>query len=150
MSEGFSIVTARFSILIFLKKPAINTLPFINLQQPYFEKFLVDQIRMAQSKGAPIEIRGCNEVAGLYLEEDHTVIDIDTPDGQYQIDTDWLVACDGAKSAVRKMMDLSFDGRFFEDNFLIADVKMTADFPTERWFWFEPPFIDSGQSATVT
>jgi 3-(3-hydroxy-phenyl)propionate hydroxylase len=37
----------------------------------------------------------------------------------------------------------------FEDNFLIADVKMTADFPTERWFWFEPPFKDSGASALL-
>jgi len=37
----------------------------------------------------------------------------------------------------------------FEDNFLIADVHMKADFPTERWFWFEPPFKDSGQSALL-
>ena len=36
----------------------------------------------------------------------------------------------------------------FEDNFLIADVKMTADFPTERWFWFEPWF-KSGDSALL-
>ncbi len=34
----------------------------------------------------------------------------------------------------------------FEDNFLIAGVKMKADFPTERWFWFEPHF-KSGDSA---
>ncbi|MGH6782527.1 MAG: FAD-dependent monooxygenase, partial [Sphingomonadaceae bacterium] len=30
----------------------------------------------------------------------------------------------------------------------IADVKMRADFPTERWFWFAPPF-HSGQSALL-
>ena len=36
----------------------------------------------------------------------------------------------------------------FEDQFLIADVKMTAAFPTERWFWFDPPF-HSGQSALL-
>ena len=34
----------------------------------------------------------------------------------------------------------------FEDRFLIADVKMTAEFPTERWFWFEPPFHDGGST----
>ena len=28
----------------------------------------------------------------------------------------------------------------FRDRFLIADVKMKAAFPTERWFWFDPPF----------
>jgi len=36
----------------------------------------------------------------------------------------------------------------FEDQFLIADVKMTAEFPTERWFWFDPPF-HAGRSALL-
>ena len=46
------------------------------------------------------------------------------------------------------MMGLDFVGRVFEDNFLIADVTMDADFPTERWFWFDPPF-NRGQSALL-
>jgi len=122
---------------------------FINLQQPYFEKFVVDQIRAEQAKGMPIEIRGCNAVTGLTRHDDHVTLDVDTPDGPYQIEADWLVACDGASSPLRKMLGLTFDGRVFEDNFLIADVKMTADFPTERWFWFEPPFEGAGQSALL-
>jgi 3-(3-hydroxy-phenyl)propionate hydroxylase len=36
----------------------------------------------------------------------------------------------------------------FEDQFLIADVRMTAEFPTERWFWFDPPF-HAGRSALL-
>ena len=46
------------------------------------------------------------------------------------------------------MLGLDFVGRVFEDNFLIADVTMEADFPTERWFWFDPPF-NKGQSALL-
>ena len=46
------------------------------------------------------------------------------------------------------MMGLDFEGRVFEDNFLIADITMKADFPTERWFWFEPHF-KSGDSALL-
>ena len=122
---------------------------FINLQQPYFEKYLVDEIRVAQSDGAPIEIRGRNAVTGVTPRGDHVVLDINTPDGPYQLEADWLVACDGARSPTREMLGLSFEGRVFEDNFLIADVKMKADFPTERWFWFEPPFKDSGASALL-
>jgi 3-(3-hydroxy-phenyl)propionate hydroxylase len=41
-----------------------------------------------------------------------------------------------------------FAGKVFEDQFLIADVKMTAEFPTERWFWFDPPF-HAGRSALL-
>ncbi|MEP4246709.1 FAD-dependent oxidoreductase [Tateyamaria sp.] len=122
---------------------------FINLQQPYFEKFLVDEIRKAQADGCPIEIRGRNAVIGLEQHDDHVTVEVDTPDGPYQLEADWLIACDGARSPTRDLLGLSFDGRVFEDNFLIADVKMTADFPTERWFWFEPPFKDSGASALL-
>jgi len=122
---------------------------FINLQQPYFEKFLVDQVRVEQSKGAPVEIRGANRVTGVEQHVDHAILSIDTPDGPYRIQAEWVVACDGASSPLRSAMRLEFDGRIFEDNFLIADVKMTAPFPTERWFWFEPPFKDAGQSALL-
>ena len=38
------------------------------------------------------------------------------------------------------MMGLDIDGKIFMDRFLIADVVMKADFPAERWFWFDPPF----------
>ncbi len=122
---------------------------FINLQQPYFERFLVDEIRAAQNAGAPIEIRGRNRVTGVTVKGDHARVDVDTPDGPYQLEADYLIACDGARSPTRDMLGLSFDGRVFEDNFLIADVKMKADFPTERWFWFEPPFEGAGQSALL-
>lgn len=122
---------------------------FINLQQPYFEKFLVDAIRQAQSNGAPIEIRGGNAVTSLETQDDHVDLTVNTPDGPYRVEADWLIACDGARSPIRDMMGLSFKGRVFEDNFLIADVRMTAAFPTERWFWFEPPFKDSGASALL-
>lgn len=122
---------------------------FINLQQPYFEKFLVEQIRTEQARGAQIEIRGKNQVIDVIDHGEHTAITVQTPDGPYALEADWLIACDGARSPIREMMGLGFDGRVFEDNFLIADVKMRADFPTERWFWFEPPFKDAGQSALL-
>ncbi len=122
---------------------------FINLQQPHFERFLVEEIEKARADGAPIEIRGRNVVAGLDPQDDHVRVTVETPDGQYDALADYVIACDGARSPARDMLGLSFDGRVFEDNFLIADVRMTADFPTERWFWFEPPFKNAGASALL-
>ncbi len=121
---------------------------FINLQQPYFETYLFDAIVKAQSAGAPIEIRGKNRVDAVTPIVDFVTLEVMTPDGPYTLEADWLIACDGARSPVRTMMGLSFDGRVFEDNFLIADVRMNVDFPTERWFWFEPHF-KSGDSALL-
>lgn len=122
---------------------------FINLQQPYFEKVLVDQLRTAQTQNKPIEIRGRNVVTALTQDADRVTLTIDTPDGPYTATADYVIACDGARSPTRDMLGLSFEGRVFEDNFLIADVKMTAPFPTERWFWFEPPLSAKPQSALL-
>ena len=121
---------------------------FINLPQPYFEKFLNEAIVTAQAAGAPIEIRGRNRVDAMTTNDDGALLSVMTPDGPYKLEADWLIACDGARSNLRNLMGLTFDGRVFEDNFLIADVHMKADFPTERWFWFEPHF-KSGDSALL-
>ncbi|KIC32608.1 FAD-dependent oxidoreductase [Leisingera sp. ANG-S5] len=125
------------------KRPA-----FINLQQYYFEEYLVNRVRELQEQGAPIEIRGRNKVSAIGTHPSHVTLEVDTPEGPYNLEADWLIACDGAGSPTRQMLGLDFVGRVFEDNFLIADVIMEADFPTERWFWFDPPF-NKGQSALL-
>jgi 3-(3-hydroxy-phenyl)propionate hydroxylase len=121
---------------------------FINLQQYYFEQYMVNRVRELQAAGAPIEIRGRNKVSAIGTHPEHVTIEIDTPEGSYNLEADWLIACDGANSPTRAMLGKDFVGRVFEDNFLIADVIMEADFPTERWFWFDPPF-NRGQSALL-
>ena len=75
-------------------------------------------------------------------------LQVETPDGIYAIETDWLIVADGARSGIRKMMNLESEGKIFMDRFLIADVVMKADFPAERWFWFDPPF-HPGQSVLL-
>ncbi len=117
---------------------------FINLQQYYVEQELIRGIERRDD----IEIRWRNRVSAVEKRSDGAVITIDTPDGPYRLSCDWLVCCDGARSPCRDMMGLGFVGEAFLDRFLIADVKMTAAFPTERWFWFDPPF-HSGQSALL-
>jgi len=123
---------------------------FINLPQPWFERFLVDQIRKEQAAGAPIDIRGRNRVDAVEVLDDRVTLDVMTPEGPYRIVADWVVGCDGASSPLRRMMGLDFEGRVFKDSFLIADIRMANDsFPTERWFWFEPPFKSAGASCLL-
>jgi 3-(3-hydroxy-phenyl)propionate hydroxylase len=121
---------------------------FINLQQYHFEHALVARVRELEAKGAPVSIRGGSRVTAIEPMPDGVGLSIDTVEGPYRIEAEWVIACDGANSPTRTMMGLDFTGRVFEDNFLIADVVMDADFPTERWFWFDPPF-NPGQSALL-
>ena len=107
----------------------------INLQQYHLEEALV---RRAEEVG--VDLRWKHKVVGVQPLDDGARVTLETPDGRFDIEADWLVVADGARSNVRRELGLDIDGHVFKDRFLIADVVMKADFPAERWFWFDPPF----------
>jgi len=107
----------------------------VNLQQYYLEEY---QVRRCEQVG--VEIRWKNKVVSVRQQSDRVELNVETPDGVYVLEADWLIVCDGARSPIRAMMGLDVEGRIFMDRFLIADVIMKAPFPAERWFWFDPPF----------
>ena len=121
------------------KRPA-----FINLQQFYAEAYLVDRVEELPG----VDLRWRNKVTALERRNDHVALTVDTPEGPYRLHAQYVIACDGARSSLRQLVGADFAGQVFEDQFLIADVKMTAAFPTERWFWFDPPF-HAGRSALL-
>ena len=108
----------------------------VNLQQYYLEEFLVS--KAASRPG--IELRWKSRVVSVTQTASGVSLSVETPDGIYTVESDWLIAADGARSPIRRMLGLEVEGKVFMDRFLIADVVMKADFPAERWFWFDPPF----------
>jgi 3-(3-hydroxy-phenyl)propionate hydroxylase len=116
----------------------------VNLQQYYLEEFMVE----ACEKSPLIDLRWKHKLISLSQNDDHAQLTVETPDGIFRMQADWVIACDGANSSTRGMVGGEFTGQFFQDRFLIADVVMKANFPTERWFWFDPPF-HRGQSALL-
>lgn len=107
----------------------------INLQQYHIEEMLIAR---ALELGA--DIRWQHKVTAVTRHDDHATLTVETPDGSFDIEADWLVVADGARSPIRRHLGLDIEGRVFQDRFLIADVIMKADYPAERWFWFDPPF----------
>ncbi|HQU68733.1 MAG TPA: FAD-dependent oxidoreductase [Albidovulum sp.] len=127
-----------------LPEPGHKMPAFVNLQQYYVEDYLVAE---AQASGL-IDLRFKNRVTGVSQTADGARVEIETPEGFYTLEAGYVLACDGAKSPIRAMMGLEFQGVLFEERFLIADIEMEADFPSERRFWFEPEF-HQGQSALL-
>jgi 3-(3-hydroxy-phenyl)propionate hydroxylase len=109
---------------------------FINLQQYYVEGYLHEHALAHKN----LVLRWKNKVVGIDQKRDRVEVTVETPEGRHQLRCDYLIACDGARSPIRNMLGQESKGRVFRDRFLIADVKMKADFPAERWFWFDPPF----------
>ena len=116
---------------------------FINLQQYYTEEYFLDALEAYPE----VDIRWQNEVVAIDSQTDGARVTVQTPDGDYQIHADYVLACDGSRSPVRHMLGLDFQGRVFEDNFLIADVKFKQQRPAERWFRFDPPY--PGDSSLI-
>lgn len=109
---------------------------FVNLQQYYVEGYLAER-----AFGLPnLEIRWKHKVTGVAQSAEHAALTVETPEGIETLRAQYVIAADGSRSPLRAAMGLESRGRTFKDRFLIADVKMKAEFPTERWFWFDPPF----------
>ncbi|MEO6746365.1 MAG: FAD-dependent oxidoreductase [Caldimonas sp.] len=121
-------------------EPGHSRPAFINLQQYYVEGFLAERALQLQN----IEIRWKNRIVGLRQTDADVELEIDTPDGRYRLRAGRVVACDGSRSAMRTLLGLESKGRVFQDRFLIADIRTSAELlpggATERWFWFDPPF----------
>lgn len=117
---------------------------FINLQQYYFEEYMVDRCRQLPE----VDLRWLHKVVKVDSSADRTSIDVQTPEGNYRMSCDYLLVADGASSPIRESLGLESKGQIFEDRFLIADIVMKADFPAERRFWFDAPF-HPGQSTLL-
>ncbi len=116
-------------------QPGYKRPGMVNLQQYYLEEYMV---KRAQEAG--VSLRWKNKVVAVQPHDNYVGLTVETPDGSYEVEADWLIVCDGARSPIRTMLGLDIEGKVFMDRFLIADVLMKADFPAERWFWFDPPF----------
>jgi 3-(3-hydroxy-phenyl)propionate hydroxylase len=117
---------------------------FINLQQYHVEEYLVELL----DETPLTELRWRSRVTGVRQRGDGVEVTVETPAGPYTVTADYLLAADGCRSTVRGLLGLEFVGDVFQDHFLIADIRMQAERPAERWFWFDPPFA-RGQSALL-
>jgi len=120
---------------------------FINLQQYYVEGYLNERVAELPN----IAVRWSNKVVGIEQGADGATLTIETPEGNYQLSADWVAACDGSRSPMRQMLGQEATGRVFRDRFLIADIRLDGGddaLPTERRFWFDPPF-HPGQSVLM-
>ena len=108
--------------------------PMINIQQQYLEEYLHD----ACAANELIDVRWGNKLVKAENIEGGVKTEIDTPEGPYTLETEWLVAADGGRSEIRSSMNLKLEGASFESIFVIADIRIDLPYPTERLAFFDP------------
>ena len=108
--------------------------PIINVQQQYLEAFLHE----ACQANPLIDFRWGNKVKQVESRDDHARLEVDTPEGSYDLESDWVVAADGGRSGIRSAMNLHMEGASYEGLFVIADIQIDLPLPTERLAYFDP------------
>jgi 3-(3-hydroxy-phenyl)propionate hydroxylase len=112
-------------------------LPCLNIQQQYIEEYLLGYCEQQPL----IEIRWAQRLVAISQDGTAVTLGVDTPEGEYELNAEWVVAADGGRSTVRKLMQLRMEGRSYAGHFVIADIKAKIDLPTERLCFFDPPWI---------
>ncbi len=74
-----------------------------------------------------IEVEWNTELVALAQEQDGVAVRLKQKDGAVrQIRTAWVGGCDGARSAVRELNGIEFQGAPYEHVFFVADTQMTG------------------------
>jgi 3-(3-hydroxy-phenyl)propionate hydroxylase len=108
--------------------------PIINVQQQFMEEYLHD----ACKANPLIDFRWGNKLIQVEQKEGYAELEVDTPEGPYTLESDWVVAADGGRSGIRGAMNLQMEGASYEGFFVIADIRIDLPLPTERLAFFDP------------
>jgi 3-(3-hydroxy-phenyl)propionate hydroxylase len=109
-------------------------LPMYNLQQQYMEQFLYDAV----ARSPLIDMRWQSEVTGIEHGPAGATLQVSSPRGSYALRSQYILAADGARSPLRSFLGLRLRGDNYEGKYVIADIQMEHDFPTERRAFFDP------------
>lgn len=144
-AEGWSYHRTTEVLHLEVPQDPLATFPrLVNIQQCYIEQYLVDSIR--ERYADLVDIRWQTRMDAMRPQDDGVELDVSTPEGTYTLAADWVVAADGAHSAVRKSLGVRFTGTRYDGTYIIADIKMASDLPPGRRAWFDPP---SNPGATL-
>jgi 2-polyprenyl-6-methoxyphenol hydroxylase-like FAD-dependent oxidoreductase len=74
-----------------------------------------------------IAVRWSTELVGLAQQADRVIARLKQPDGTIrEVAACWVAGCDGARSAVRELNGIEFQGAPYEHVFFVADTEMTG------------------------
>lgn len=109
--------------------------PMLNLAQYSIEQHLFNAV---EAKGDLIDVRWQSKVTAIDARSDGVQLTIETPLGSYEMDADWVVAADGGRSFVREALGLQLRGDTYEGRYVIVDIVLDTERPTERLAYFDP------------
>lgn len=116
--------------------PSQRYAPMVNIQQYSVEEYAHQAMQRHPELAA---LQWSARVLGLRAEPDGVSVEIESGGQRQTVHADWLIACDGGRSAVREAMGLKLEGMQYEGRYVIVDIEQESQRPVERLAWFDPP-----------
>jgi 2-polyprenyl-6-methoxyphenol hydroxylase-like FAD-dependent oxidoreductase len=113
-------------------------LDFAEIDSPYNFVISLPQSRTERILLAHLETLGVRVERGMELtglEQDDAGVRATYRRGDATTETiaaPWLLGCDGAHSAVRHLLGMTFQGDQYEEEFLLADVRVESELPNNE------------------
>ncbi len=107
-----------------LTLPADVPFGFVAIPQYETERILRDELAM---RGVRVE-RGLR-LTGFEQDDDGVTATLAGDDGAQTVRASYLVGADGAHSAVRKALGLTFEGAAFDEQYMLGDVEVDWSIP---------------------
>ncbi len=79
------------------------------------------------------EVRYSSRVVGLTQDNSGVTLTVETPHGREEMRADWVVGTDGARSTVRHLLELPFEGHTWPERFVATNLYYDFD-----QYGFEP------------
>jgi 3-(3-hydroxy-phenyl)propionate hydroxylase len=111
------------------------------LQQYYIEDALLGAVDRANAElPGSVDIRWATTVDAIEPHAQGVSLSLSNAHGRGTLTADWVVACDGGQSFVRKALGLELEGTAYTGRYVIVDIELPSPHPTERRAWFDPPW----------
>jgi 2-polyprenyl-6-methoxyphenol hydroxylase-like FAD-dependent oxidoreductase len=81
-------------------------------------------------KGGAVEYQ--TTFASAVQHADHVAVMLDQRGAQQELTARYVVGCDGAHSAIRRLLGLSFAGAAYDASFMLADIDTNATLPGDE------------------
>src|SRR5215204_559928 len=103
--------------------------PFVlNLPQSDTEHILYEHLERAN----PGAVRFNHKVMALEQDEDGCRLTVEGPGGTETVEASYVVACDGGKSPIRKILGIEHKGKTYPEKFALIDIEADLDSGEDR------------------
>jgi len=90
----------------------------------FYQPELEAHLRAGFAELANVTLKTGATVTGLEQEGDRVTVSFDEGDGVQAVSARWVIACDGARSVVRKALGVALDDLDFEEPWLVVDAQV--------------------------